>query len=69
MKKRRASWIFLDGEGYQLLDDPGAALTGLRRLKGLPAGRHVQYYASTRTNTQLSDLWILDKAIHQGDNS
>ena len=27
---------FLDGEGYQFLDDPGPALTGLRRL---PAGR------------------------------
>jgi hypothetical protein len=66
----------LDGEAYQgsatsyqFLDDPGAALTGLRRLKGLPPGRHGLYYASTRTNTQLSNLWILNKAIYQEDNS
>jgi hypothetical protein len=59
----------LDGEDYELLDALGAALLALRGLKDLLAGWHELYSPLTCTNTQLSDVGILNKAIHQKDKS
>jgi hypothetical protein len=44
-------------DGYQFMDDRGAPLTWLRRLKDLPPDWCV-LYSLTCTNTQLSDLLI-----------
>lgn len=71
----RYSWLgqaircLSDSESYQFLGGPGAALAELRRLEGLPAGWHVLNYPSSYTNTQRSDLWILNEATHLEEKS